>query len=72
MKLFRALVFVSVLILGTESPAGATNWTWTDSTPTSDYFVDLESTFYKTDLNGKPITNIIFYWQKIEREEDQS
>lgn len=66
MKRFRVLVFVSLLIFGVENQAGATNWTWTDSTPTSDYFVDLESTFYKTDLNGKPITNIIFYWQKID------
>lgn len=66
MKLFRVLVFVSLLILGMENPARATNWTWTDSTPTSDYFIDLESTFYKTDLDGKPITNIIYFWQKIE------
>ena len=66
MKRFRVLVFVSLLILGMESQAGAMNWTWTDSTPTAEYFVALESTSYETDPDGRPNTNIIYFWQKIE------
>lgn len=64
MKLFRVLVFVSLLIFGVENQAGAEILTWVDSTPTSEYFVDLENLNYETDIADKPITNIIYFWRQ--------
>ena len=66
MKLLRVLFFVTLFIFAATNQSGATAWTWTDSTPTADYFVDLKSTYYETDSNNKPLTNIIYYIQSID------